>query len=34
MYVLFPLEAGISEQNLEQRDASVRMFSDVDFCLY
>jgi len=34
MYILPPLKTGILEQNLEQRHAFVRMFSDVDFCLY
>lgn len=33
-YVLLPLKVGILEQDLELRDAFVRMFSDVDFCLH
>lgn len=33
-YVLLPLKVGILEQDLELRDAFVRMSSDADFCLY
>lgn len=34
LYVLLPLKVGTLEHDLELRDAFVRMFSDVDFCLY
>lgn len=34
LYVLLALKVGVLEQNLELRDAFVRMFSEVDFCLY
>lgn len=34
LHGLLPLKIGILEQDLEMRDALVKTFSDVDFCLY